>query len=84
MGEVGGGQSQVWKQAVSSDVHITTHVIFDPPPATSPIRGAARVRRVSRLSSSFFGSLFFIACSSFVRQLYSKTGLEELGESRGH
>jgi len=58
MGEV---QRQVSKHVLASDPHMIGHVGFENPPATSLIRVSARERKVSRLSASFFGSLFFMA-----------------------
>src|SRR5947209_1855984 len=44
------------------------------PPAASASRVAARARKVSRLSSSFFGSLFFMGWLLLGRLLYNETG----------
>jgi hypothetical protein len=58
-------QRQVAKQAVlAPDPHAMGHE-FEPPPAASRRPFFARDRKVSRLSSSFFGSLFFMDGFSF-------------------
>jgi hypothetical protein len=68
-------QAQVAKQTVfASDPHIQGHVSPEGPPATTSRRLIpVRDRRVSRLSSSFFGSLFFMDGSSLSVELYNGT-----------